>query len=340
MLFIVNEMWQMFPPSWNTVGNRSLAFRCLSRMACAQWQMLGSDHLRFPLQMFRLLGSEDSSLAEHLLRTPDCLLDQWSKGLRADYPTLSGAEFDVVLAATAVGYMVDISEIESKHAAIRRTLLAASLQTHQMSAHNLSARWCLQQYRRQAHTLHPSASAPNKLHGKMRARRSPTLPEDIGRARKHPTGGTQRAFFRMASLWQKGKPNFTELHDLFAQHRDQMSTMYRRAVALGKVATRCAGATRTSQSAFGPNAKDMRRRMLERLSIAVLNRVGNMDVESHIVEIADQAVLNKLTMSQTLGLARKAHKHTRMAGEKGWLSDTRRSVNGKRHMVMSSPRLS
>ena len=139
MLFSVDEMWQTFPPRWKTVGNRSLAFRCLSRMACAQWQMLGSDHLRFPLQMFRLL--DDPSLAEEFIRVPDCLLDDWSKSLKSDYPTLSGTEFDVVLATTAIGYMVDISAIEAKHAAIRRTLLAASLQTHQMSAQNLSARW-------------------------------------------------------------------------------------------------------------------------------------------------------------------------------------------------------
>ena len=156
MLFNQDEMWAAFPPGWRTVGNRNLAFRMLSRLSCCHWQMLGREHARFPLQLFRLL--DDPALADRVLSTPNCLLDDFTKAMKSEYPELRGPEFEVVLSTVAIGFMADTSFIEARHAAVRRTLLASSLQTHQMNFQNLSARWCLQQFRRRCVQLCPRRS--------------------------------------------------------------------------------------------------------------------------------------------------------------------------------------
>ena len=78
---------------------------------------------------------------------PKCLLDSWTKKLKALYPSLEGDEFLYVLETIAKLLKVDITNVESRHASVRRMLVSRSTQTHPMSFGDLSGQWLFQQLR-------------------------------------------------------------------------------------------------------------------------------------------------------------------------------------------------
>ena len=139
------EMWTVSPPSSHTGLQRALAFRCISRMGCAFQKLIASKHCGYPFQTFRLLA--DPSLSESVKKAPECLLDQWTKSLRNKYPDMAGEEFTHVLYSVASLLKLDITNIESRHASVRRLLVSRSVQTHPMAFIDLSAQFLCQQFR-------------------------------------------------------------------------------------------------------------------------------------------------------------------------------------------------
>ena len=139
------SLWSVMPPSFHTVSNRALSFRCLSRMGCAFEKLLRSRHDACPFVTFLVLV--DPSVADKITRMPPCLLDPWTKRLLDMYPTMQGDELIHIIAAVAEVLRVDISHLESRNASIRRLLTSRSVQTHPMTSADLSAQWVFQQHR-------------------------------------------------------------------------------------------------------------------------------------------------------------------------------------------------
>lgn len=145
-LFEQSALWDLFPRSASSVGLRALAFRLLSRAACAVRQLLSFPHEQFPVRLFKLLAHPD--LASELVVVPDCMLDAWSQELKRQHPTLRGADLEQKLFLVCMLGWRDISRVEAKHAAIRRQLKQASLQTRPQELRDLSALWCITQVRK------------------------------------------------------------------------------------------------------------------------------------------------------------------------------------------------
>lgn len=145
-LFAEAAMWEIFPRTAYTVRFRSLAFRMLSRAGCVVKQLLEFPHQSFPYRLFLLLSNPGK--AQELADVPECLLDGWSLDMKKRHPTFAEPEFLQKLAMVALLLWVDISQVEARHATIRRLLVGASLQTHPQVFTDLAAQWSFLQFRK------------------------------------------------------------------------------------------------------------------------------------------------------------------------------------------------
>ena len=86
----------------------------------------------------------DASCAQCLLATPPCMRDSFATKFLGKYDTkgaLTGAAAKAELHFLARLVHVDISQLESLHATIRRLLTGRSVQTHRMDLRDLDAEW-------------------------------------------------------------------------------------------------------------------------------------------------------------------------------------------------------
>ena len=116
------KLWGGLPETSLTVGQRCLAFRMVSRIACCVEELLCSEHRRFPVALFRLLATPDGATAAELKAVPACVLDPWSQHFFETYEDPLCREALAVLESVASNLKLDIAEIECRHAAIRRHL--------------------------------------------------------------------------------------------------------------------------------------------------------------------------------------------------------------------------
>jgi hypothetical protein len=132
--------WQHLPTPDRTVNLQHLCFRILSRMGCSIHQLLTLPHSQYPVKMFLLLA--DSSLAELVTEEPDCLLDDFSRKFCAHFKEKGLDHPDALMALKVAGMMwrLDIADVESRHAALRR-LLKRSPQAKRPLQPALSAQW-------------------------------------------------------------------------------------------------------------------------------------------------------------------------------------------------------
>ena len=59
-------------------------------------------------------------------KKPECMLDEFSKELRRDYPKMCGAELRAILTLLLLLTRSDISHVECRHASIRRLAITKS----------------------------------------------------------------------------------------------------------------------------------------------------------------------------------------------------------------------
>lgn len=120
-----SSLWCCPPPSCFTAPFKNLVCRLLSRMGCTVEQLLMSVNSQSPRKLFLLI--EDSSLAELFATASECQMDAFTKAFVGSFKESgpSSPEALLVLRCIASVWKLDISEIEAKHASIRRLLKAA-----------------------------------------------------------------------------------------------------------------------------------------------------------------------------------------------------------------------
>ena len=315
LLASTEHLWAIMPPSFHTVRNRALAFRCISRVGCAFAKLLATRHQRFPFRVFLLLL--DPAKAQELLQTPDCLLDGWTKTLKGLYPDFSGEEFQQVLYTVALLLRVDISSVESRHASIRRLLTARSVQTHPMGFADLSAQWVFQQHRTQQAAEQPKKKAEAKQgdrrseNGRQQKARAvkKTTTTKRGKPRKPGFGGAWRAWVRMkASAYRKpdGVVDMAELSKAYRDAKADNTEEYQRAARVGKEATK--QGRRTGRHGFGGAAATRRKAQssVRRWALALQMRGWGADPAARALALAAYTSAAGHSVQETLAIARHA----------------------------------
>lgn len=170
-----DEFWQILPDKDHTERFRATVFRLLSRAGCLVFELLEVPHDQFPVRLFRLLA--EPSAAAELAEVPDCLLDPCSADFKRLHPGFSGDALLQKLAVIAQVCPKDISQVEAKHATIRRILLSSSMHTHVQRLLDLSASWVFLQFRKRAERLArqraKAIGQPHKVHGNRGPRKQP-----------------------------------------------------------------------------------------------------------------------------------------------------------------------
>lgn len=167
------DCWKHLPLGSHTAEFRALIFCLISRAGGAVFDLLAAPQRTFPLKLFRLLA--EPALAGELASAPDCVLDPWSAEMRRMHPSFAGPEFNQKLVLLGQVLMKDISQLESKHATIRRLLLTASVQTHVPSLQDLSSQWSLLSFRRRLQRLNHARAATSRP-----SLKAPTLAGSLG----------------------------------------------------------------------------------------------------------------------------------------------------------------
>lgn len=174
VLFTEALLWKHVPVQCFTFEVRSLTFRLISRSGCLVESLLAGPHRRFPTRLFQLLARPE--LATEMSSAPKCLFDPWTAEMHRLHPSFSGPVFLERLAMVADLLPKDISHLESRHATLRRALWLASVQTHKMAFADLSAQWCLLQFRRRAQRMAGKRAATSRPALKVPLTKSPTHP--------------------------------------------------------------------------------------------------------------------------------------------------------------------
>ena len=144
-LFHDESHWKLVADDDITVGFRSLCFKVLSRAGCMIYTELTVPHRSFPTCLFQLL--KNPALGEIYAAKSECVMCDWSRELLQKYPGFQGEELQAILEAHAQLCATNTSQIESRHASLRRSLLTRSAHTHTMALPLLSAEHVLQTFR-------------------------------------------------------------------------------------------------------------------------------------------------------------------------------------------------
>lgn len=198
------RFWMHLPAEDRTVNLQNLCFVTLSRMGCSVSRMIVDHRSGFPLKLFLLLG--DPSLAEDFLNIKPCLLDDFSRKFIATYKDKGPSHPDALmtLRTVAMVWRLDIADVESRHAALRRKL-KASPQAKRLLLEGLSATWaCRTLAKRQHRSGGKGTCAPQKK------------TKQTDKKRKHRKA-RRSAWHAYISHESQGRPaNFRELGESYA----------------------------------------------------------------------------------------------------------------------------
>eukprot|EP00930_Biecheleria_cincta_P095370 TRINITY_DN87333_c0_g1_i1.p1 TRINITY_DN87333_c0_g1~~TRINITY_DN87333_c0_g1_i1.p1 ORF type:complete len:1612 (-),score=257.34 TRINITY_DN87333_c0_g1_i1:89-4207(-) len=304
--FSSSDLWRVMPPSFNTFEKRALAFRLLSRMACAFQRLVAGPQKRFPILLFLLLIDPTADLP-----LSECLWDAWSLSLRKRFPKLNEPELFQILIAVASRMPVDISHIESLNASLRRFLYSRSLQTHAMTVSDLSGQWLSQQHRSLSRTLctecHPvntkdaKAKVTHRDEMKHRKRKNDAAPKQ-----RPGFGGAFRAWMRLHGKVRPCDKGVTAVSKEYNKEKGLCSDKFKHAQQMGKFATK-AGQSPGCRHGFGGDAWSLKQ---SRTSItntwkALLLRAPDEDVVTQAQVLARQSSARGATVAETLSVARR-----------------------------------
>ncbi len=132
------------PMSAMTTAFGQLHFIMLSRAGCAMHQLVRHPRTLHPYELFRMLLPDGNPGKYDELRKNSCLHDELSSAFFKHFPTWT-TQAESVLRGIAHGTLVDVAQIETRHAISRRMTTLKSLQTWTTSLDNVSAEWAHRQ---------------------------------------------------------------------------------------------------------------------------------------------------------------------------------------------------
>ena len=319
--FQAAELWAIVPPAEQTVGMRALTFKMLARSGATFEQLLASEHRKAPWRTFLLAHGEPSLVAE-FQRKPACLLDDFSKELRRDYPSMAGDEFRSVLVLLLSMLRSDISHVECKHASLRRMALVASMHTHLVPHDTLGAHWVFAQARtrhqRASRTMSATCRRQKKKMGDPMRRAARSSCRGAQRRRKagqhtqrRGWGGAWRAWVRMHSRGLRFRS--VRMGDLATGYRAakrQRSDEYAQAAGLGKSMT-SASATRAAANMPLRSIPKEKLRRIGAMEAAMRGLGPDMDATTRALTFSDISKYHGAMVGEILRVSRSTQREVR-----------------------------
>jgi len=230
--------WAVLPPSYMTAAFRTRVAARLGHCG-SKLHSLSSDHTNYPIKLWRLLDDDSGEFAAALEAESECRFCRWSLSVVQHYKEHGGLQNPSLRAElwhTGLLQHFDNAAREAAHASIRRSIVAASVQTHAEKFQFANAEWLLRTIRRVVHKVGRRRRQPRQATGSQ---------SEQPAQRRGGAGGAWRAFVRQESLRSQGRPDFGLLASKYRQlSGDTLAALKSR----GREATASA---KGSGSAFG-----------------------------------------------------------------------------------------
>ena len=201
-LFTVPVLWALMPMSSVTVKNVGLAFRMLSRAGALVYTELVILHEAYPWRLFLLVKHPHMAAQfKKEIESASCMLDAWTAEFVHDHD-LEDPDTRMILFVIVILLHTDMSEIECRHAWIRRLLVR--LQAKKMLFEDLAASWVgLQTRKRQMDAAvfeNTSGNVAETENGEKEGDAEPVV-----------RLGPWRAFVAKMTSGSKGRPDLSEV---------------------------------------------------------------------------------------------------------------------------------
>ena len=280
MLTGKDSAWNALPPEGRTWGSAALAFCQMSAALAGLDQLMFSLWRSWPYKLWcLLLPAKARDVAMELLRTAECLLDEFSRRWRLTFDTV-----DALLSPKALAMLVmiglqcrlDISRVECRHAQLRKFTRRTG--TWDVHLNELSAMFLLMRERITAHRrkVRPREKKRGKC-AKARMRRRVEKPKAKPKPKQRSGGGgAHRAFcskrLRGCSMRTPSERSevLTAVNRCFRDARAAGSEEYFGAVEEGKIARK---SFRAGVRGFGlaPSAAKKNQNRIRTRNVAVRN---------------------------------------------------------------------
>ena len=132
------------PTAAMTTAMGKLHFVMLSRAGCAMHQLVRHPRGLHPFQLFRMLLRHQAPSIYDELREKPCLHDELASEFFKHFPSWT-KQAECVLRGIAHGVLLDVAQIETRHAISRRMTTLKSLQTWATKLESVSAEWAHRQ---------------------------------------------------------------------------------------------------------------------------------------------------------------------------------------------------
>ena len=157
-----SDRWDILPQAARSTQMRHLIFKLLSRVGGLVHKLHEQPKSKYPTKLFKLV--ESPQLAASMERDVDCLKDEYTQSLEKTFGGFQSEAFKKTLIHHASLTSLDIANVETLHASIRRQMTSRSCQIHTLSLGQASCEWVFQCHRSsQCHASSPS-STKKKVH--------------------------------------------------------------------------------------------------------------------------------------------------------------------------------
>ena len=299
-VFEDDALWSIMPPQARTVSQRAVSFSGLSRAGCVFEELIGSTHKRFPHRAFSLLTNPDR--AEELGRARPCLLDPFTSGLLEHFGSFADAGFMHCLSTVATLQWVDIAQLESRNATIRRLATVMSTQTHNIDFPHLSALWVLLQKRKRSEPSHARRRPRPRAKASAKTTTRPT---------KRARAGPYRAFFRLVTLGARGRQSPRAVAARYMAEKRAGTDLYQQAVQLASASAIVSADVPSWQSPFGPRAVDTKRLHRRNSVLALSQSTSHLSEGERAGRIATHAVAAGASLTEGVSIARAVARQAR-----------------------------
>lgn len=211
-----------------TLQNKLLLFRLISRATCSMHCLLRSMRSMYPYSLFLALVTKQYG------EDPPCMFDELAVQFRKWYPTFD-SEASAALECLAEGVDLDISAVEARHASSRRIVLSKGLQTWAPTIGHVSADWSFKQ-------IHSRECSSASKVGNVKTKQQTGY--------KGGAGGAWRAYVHAQSTGKKlCRDDFKRLSEEYRALSEHERNHYKHLGEQGTLAAKHGG------RAFGPRVR-------------------------------------------------------------------------------------
>ena len=226
-----DAVWAHIPREAWHMEFQSQLFRTLSRMGAAIEELLVEPTRRAPFLLLRLL-TDDADASDHLVHTPDCCLDDFTRKHMGKYPE------DELVSADSLAILESLCVCgSSETVGLEWGLSATSNQSKRPTLEFIGAQWLCQKHKqRQGATCAELQMSPSSRPPRVGGTSSSSQAGEV-RKKQRGGGGTWRAFASMKARGQKGRPDFHVIAEEYALAKRLQTDELAQAHEVGAAAT-------------------------------------------------------------------------------------------------------